>query len=321
MSSIGIKFAVTAVVILLSMTGGYLCRRLQWVKEAAGEIIMTVVAVFGYPGVGFLTLWGTRLDSSDVLMPLLAVVHSAIMTFLSLALARYFTTERPEKGLFAVAGGLGNNGFTMGAFVLYLLYGEEGLGVANIYFILFMIVVVGLMYPIARHYATEQPKGSMGSLILHSIFDWRSIGLPISLLGILLSAARVPRPQAVMTWHVVDILVYLLTPMAFFGIGLRLHFSKVIPLWRPILGLAVTRFILAALVGLALAYATWLTPWAFRGLRWNVFIVEAFVPTAVTMVAVANMFGLCPREASVLFVANTVLYLVMVLPVVWWIFG
>jgi predicted permease len=315
------KFAFTAIVVILAMTGGYLCRRLRWLQESAGEVIMTIVAVYGYPGVGFLTLWGTTLDSSDVLMPLLAVVHSTVMTFLSLALARYFTTERAERGLFAVAGGLGNNGFTMGAFVLYLLYGEEGMGVANIYFILFMPVVVLLMYPIARHYATEQPQGSMASLIWRSLIDWRSIGLPVSLLGILLSALRVPRPGAIAAWHVVDILVCLLTPLAFFGIGLRLHFSKVIPLWRPILGLAVIRFVVAAVVGLALAYATWITPWAFRGLRWNVYVVEAFVPTAVTMVAVANMFGLCPREASVLFVANTVMYLVLVLPVVLLIFS
>jgi len=30
----------------------------------------------------------------------------------------------------------------MGAFVLYLLEGETGMGIANIYFILFMLVVV-----------------------------------------------------------------------------------------------------------------------------------------------------------------------------------
>ncbi|HOW63844.1 MAG TPA: hypothetical protein P5186_01325 [Candidatus Paceibacterota bacterium] len=321
MSSIAIKFVATSIVIILAMAGGYLCRRMQWIKEAAGESIMTVVAVYGYPGVGLLTLWGTILHRSDMFMPIMAVFHSAVMTLISLALAGYFTQERTEKGLFAVAGGLGNNGFTMGAFVLYLLYGEQAMGVANVYFILFMIVVVLLMYPIARHYATAQPQGSMGSLILHSIFDWRSIGLPISLIGIVLSVMGVPRPAVITSWHVVDILVYFLTPLAFFGIGLRLHFSKVIPLWKPIVGLALMRFVVAAVVGLAMAYATWLTPWPFRGLRWNVFVVEAFVPTAVTMVAVANMFDLCPREASVLFVANTVMYLVLVLPVVWWFFG
>jgi predicted permease len=321
MSTLGIKFAATAVVVIAGMAGGYVCRRQRWLSEKVGEFIMTFVAVLGYPAVGFLTLWGTVFHRNDVAMPLLAVTHAALMTFLSLALSGYFTDDRPEQGLFAVAGGLGNNGFTMGAFVLYLLYGEEGLGIANIYFILFVPVVVLIMYPLARHYATEQPKGSMLELIYHSLLDWRSIGLPISLLGIVFSAAGVARPPIVVTWHLVDGLVYILTPLAFFGIGLRLHFSRIIPLWRMILGLALVRFGLAAVVGVALACATWLTPWPFHGLRWNVFVVEGFVPTAVTMVAVANMFGLRPREASVLFVVNTTMYLVLVLPVVWWLFG
>ena len=38
----------------------------------------------------------------------------------------------------------------------------------------------------------------------------------------------------------------------------------------------------------------------------------------VTMVAICNMFGLRPREASVLFIANTVMYLVLILPLVLW---
>jgi hypothetical protein len=38
-------------------------------------------------------------------------------------------------------------------------------------------------------------------------------------------------------------------------------------------------------------------------------------------VAVANMFSLKPQESSVLFVANTVMYLVLVLPMVFWLFG
>jgi predicted permease len=88
-----------------------------------------------------------------------------------------------------------------------------------------------------------------------------------------------------------------------------------------LIGLAVVRFGVAAAVGVALSWLTWLTPWPLHGLRWNVNVVESFVPTAVTMVAVANMFSLRPREASALFVVNTVMYLVLVLPVVFWIFG
>ena len=63
------------------------------------------------------------------------------------------------------------------------------------------------------------------------------------------------------------------------------------------------------------------TPWPLVGLSRDVFLVQAFVPTAVMLVAMANMFSLRPRTASVLFVANTLIYLVLVLPWVLWAFG
>jgi predicted permease len=306
---------------VLTTVGGYLCRRLAWVSERTGERLMTLVAVFGYPVVGFFSVWGLHLKPSDAALPILAVVQVVLMTFLSLAMAPWFTEDRAERGLFAVAGGLGNNGFTMGAFVLYLLYGEDGMGLANVYFIAFIPLVVVLFYPLARHFASAQPAGSLGRLILRSLLDWRSLGLPASIVAVILSASGVPRPVQVSSWRLLDILVFTITPLAFFGIGLRLHLSKIRPLVRILAGLALVRFVLGAILGLGLAWLSQFTPWPLADLRWKIFVVEGFVPTAVTMVAVANMFGLRPREASVLFVVNTVLYLALVLPLVLWIFG
>lgn len=321
MSPVVSKFILSSVVIVVAMAGGYLCQRFQWVSERVGEKIMTFVGVFGYASVAFLSVWGIRWHAGDFLLPVLGALHMVVMVFLSLALSGLVTRDRPEKALFAIAGGTGNNGFTMGAFVLYLLYGEPGMGLSNVYILLFMPVAVLVMFPLARHYASEQPAGSVWTLIRRSLFDWRSIGLPIALAGIGLSVLGVPRPSQVASWHLLDVLVYTITPLAFFGIGLRMHVSKVWPMGKMLAGLAVVRFGLGLLVGLALAWLARFTPWPFADVRWNVFVVQSFVPTAVTMVAIANMFNLRPNEASVLFVVNTVMYLVFVLPLVWLWFG
>lgn len=309
-----LKFVITAAVILLAMLAGYLCRRFGWLREEVGETLMTFVAVFGYPAAGLLTIWGTPLRASDAMLPLGCVAHVLVMTLLSLALARFVTRDRAEIGLLAMTGGIGNNGFTMGAFILYLLHGEQAMGLSNIYLIMFMPVAVLLMYPIAKHHAASGASGSFLDLLRSSLLDWRAIGLPVSLAAIALSAAGVPRPVQFTQWHLIDILVYTITPVAFFSIGLRFHGSKILPLWRQIAWLAVVRFPIGAAAGIAIAWLASLTPWAFENLRWNVFVFQAFVPTAVTSVAIANMFALKPREASVLFVSNTLLYLVIVLP-------
>lgn len=321
MTEMTIRFTIAAGAVMAATAAGYVCRVLGWAGDRAARRIMTFVGVFAYPIVGGLSIWGTPLHLSDIALPLSAAAHIVAMTFLSLALARFVAKDRAETGLFATAGGTGNNGFTMGAFVLYLLYGEPGMGLSNLYILLFVPTMVLLLYPIARHYSSAQPTASMRKLIVSSLFDWRSAGMPLVVLGIVLSVMGVPRPPQIVAWHVLDILVFTITPMAFFGIGVLLHFSRVQALGRMLVGLAVVRFVLGAVVGLALATVTWWTPLALRDLRWNVVVVQSFVPTSVTMVALANMFDLRPREASVLFVVNTAMYLLLVLPVVMWLFG
>jgi len=60
------------------------------------------------------------------------------------------------------------------------------------------------------------------------------------------------------------------------------------------------------------------TPWPLTARTGNVFLIQCFTSTAVTMVAMANMFHLRPAQASVMFVLNTFMYVMCVLP---WCFG
>ena len=88
-----------------------------------------------------------------------------------------------------------------------------------------------------------------------------------------------------------------------------------------IAGLAVVRFGVGVGLGLAIAALTRLTPWPLEGITRQAFLIQAFVPTAVIVVAISNMFDLRPQTASVLFVTNTLAYLVGVLPWVLWAFA
>jgi len=121
--------------------------------------------------------------------------------------------------------------------------------------------------------------------------------------------------------YVVPIIMYIVLPTAYFSIGLRLHVSSIALLKRFIAALAGLRFAVCPALGLLLAYVTTLTAHPLTGVGRGVLLINSCVPTAITAVAVANMFRLKPREASVLFVVNTFTYLVVVLPVVFWIFG
>ncbi|HUT57789.1 MAG TPA: hypothetical protein VNA25_08040 [Phycisphaerae bacterium] len=316
-----LNFFITVALIAAATLAGYLARRLRWAPEKAAEPLMTFVLVGGYSSVGFLSIWALRrLDASAAWLPALGAVQVLVMLAACIAIGRLLFADRTEAGLFGVASGMGNNSFTMGAFIVYRIYGAEGLGLANIFCLMWTPLVVLALYPVARAFSTRRPEGTLGRLIFRSIFNWRSVGLPLAAVALVLSARGVPYPRVLHDAHVVDILMFTITPVAFFSIGLRLHLGSVWRYRKSILWLAVTRFGLAAGVGLALAVATRLTPWPLAGLGWNVFLIQAFVPTAVTMVVLANMFHLHPGQASVLFVVNSAMYLAIVLPVVMWLF-
>ena len=315
------KFALTVALLVVSMVSGYGARKFRLVPESAAPILMAIVAVFGYGLVALLSLWQTPLRVTHVWLPTLAMLHVVLMLGVGLAVARGLTRERAERGVFGIAGCLGNTGPTMGGFVIYLLYGEAGLGLVSMLGLMWTPVVVLVCYPVARHFGRTGEPVPLGRLILHSVFDWRAAGALAIVAGILLSRFGPPRPAFVSDYRIVDVLVFLITAAAYFSIGLRLHLRHVPAFGRMILALGATRFAVGLGVGILLASLTRLTPDPLHGMARDVFLIESCVPTAVTMVAIANMFHLAPRVGSLLFVSNTLMYLVLVLPWVLWVFG
>ncbi|MGC9453883.1 MAG: AEC family transporter [Phycisphaerae bacterium] len=310
---------LSVILIIATTAAGYTARRLGVLREGTSRPIMTMVVVFGYSSIALLTIWQLSLEWQDIWLPVLGAVHVAVLAGVALLLGRRLFEERRRRGLLAVAAAVGNVGPTLGGLVVYLLYGIEGLGLAGIYGLMFTPVTVLLLYPIAKAHQSEGEP--LRAIVVRSLLDWRSVALPIALAGVVLSAIGAPYPRLLEQIHLVDILVFAIAATAYFAIGLRLYVGYVRTIKAMIATLSAVRFVAGLSVGLGLYALTRLTPWPLECLPMKVFIIEAFVPTAVTTVAVADMFGLRPRLGSVLFVANTVIYLVVILPFVWWVFG
>ncbi len=315
------KLAILLSITVLPTLAGYAARRLKLASEKLGEFLMIFMLVFGYAAVSFLSIWGIKLHVSDMWLPSLGMVHAILILIAGLVAARLITHDRGEIGLLGLASGFGNAGFTMGGFVAFQLYGQTGLALASIYCLAWTPITVLVTYPVARYFASEKRTSSLPRLMLRCLFDWKSLPLPVTIIALVLSASNVSRPQVIDDYRVLDILVYSTTAIAYLAIGLRLHVGGIIVLKKHIALLAGTRFALAAIVALAMVALTKLTPWPLLGIASRVYLIESFAPTAVTMVGVANIFNLKPRQASVLFVANTLMYLLFILPFVLWLFA
>lgn len=316
------RFVLITGLVAGAMLAGYLARRVLKVRESVAHKAMWFVVVVGYPSVGLLSVWQIHLAAEHAWLPVLAAVYITSLTFIALGLGKLLTRDRSLGGLFGLAGGLGNTGFTMGAFLCYQFFGKQGLGLAAVHDLAWSLMTVCLMYPLARHYSAEQPlKAGLRRLLWLSVWDIRSLSLAATIVGIVLNVAAVPVPAVLPRIRFTEAMMFTAASLAFFSVGLRLHMSQVRPLWKLIVGLGVVRFVIGPALGAALAALTYLTAFPLTGVARQVFAVETCIPTAVTMVAIANLFNVRPREASVLFVFNTAMYLALCVPILAWLFG
>jgi len=311
-----------AAIIIGSLSAGYGARRGGLLGERLAKVLMAVITVAGYPIIQAVAIWRMDLRIEHAWMPSLGAVTALIMAFVAIGVSRRITAVPRRRGLLVVHSCMFNTGVTMGGLVLLGLYGaDKGLGLMGIYSLMWAPFVVLVTYPIARHYSPTHAGGSLGGLMIRSVFDWRSVGLPLVIASVFVSAYRVPCPPQIGQWHVPAILAYSTVVLGFFSIGLRLHFSHTKQLLGLIGALAVLRFVVAGVVAVGLMLATRWTPWPLAGIEGRAFVIEAIMPTAVTSVGIASLFDLDADEAATIFVINTLSFLVLIMPVIFVVCG
>jgi len=314
------RAALSLAIIIASTIVGHVARRLGLARESSAAGIMTVVTVAGYPIVGFFAIWRIPLHWSVVWLPVLGGLQATLMAIVALLIGRRLFADRAERGLVGLSSGIGNHGVTMTGLVIYLLFGNIGLGLNTVYAIYTFFALVLLSYTIAQAYSPDASHRSIADLMIGNLLNWRAAGLYTCLAAIVLTACGVQVPEAVDRWHVVDIAIYAVIVFAYFSIGLRLHLPQILGMGRAIAVTLVVRHVIGLAIAFGLAGLTFLTPWPLNGLALKVFLIQSSVPIGVMGVAVANMFHIKPQEASALFVVSSIAYLAVGIPLVLWIF-
>jgi len=293
------RFLASLTLIAASTALGYLARKRNWLDEHCARRLMTAVSVFGYPAVGFLAIWRAAPPPIAAWLPALGAVQTTLMALFALRIGRHLFADRAERGMVGFSCGIGNHGVTMAGFVVYLLYGERGLGLSTVYAMYTFFAFVLLSYTIAQTHAPAARKIGLGELMLGNLLHWRAAGLYTCLAAIA---------------HAVIV-------GAYFSIGLRLHFRSARGLGRAVLVTLGVRHLVGPLIGLFLVGLTRLTPYPLEGLALRIFLIQSSVSVGVMGVAVANMFFIKPKEASLLFVVSSAFYLAVGIPLALWIFG
>ncbi len=318
------KLLFLIVLIAGSIGAGYLGRRLG-VGQRTARVLMYIVVTVPYTLVGFLSIWVLDFRIEFALLPVFGLAIMCAGLGGGAAFARALHMERRSAGAFVLVAGASNLGFTMGGFVNYALFGEQGLAIAAMYTMFWNVGMVLVLYPIARHYgyAGGEP---LWKLIVANFWDIRSLPLLSVLTGLTLNLCGAPRPAffgraLVFQLDSLGLLIIAGAILSFFTTGLRLHFAHLHLHRRLYVIVAGIKFILMPLVGAVLVGAMCLIGRPIPPPGWQVVLVQASTPAAIYAVVISNLFDLDDRLASIIFVVNTATYLVVVLPVLLFVFG
>jgi predicted permease len=336
------EFFALVVVSAMSIAAGYISRERGWLDEDFSRKVHWVTIVILWSSAGFFALWNLEPKIANlwvlVIEPLLVVIPA----FLIIPLAKSIKLKRNQVGVLALAAGLRNSGFALGAFLAYAILpvgeflrqqsGPDGvlapqrasdLSISALAYGLLIVMtmsmaVVIFLFPMVQHFASdEEDKQPIGRIIYQSFVDWKAMLFYSSAAGIALAYSPIPCPPIVHDWYILKVLIFVGSGAAYFGIGMRLHLDQVRPHLKSHAILGAVKFIATPVLTIGLLLiARNVGPAPPPAMLDQTFILIAFMPTAIQTVIVANLFHLDARMAGSVWIVNTLIFVCLVLPAI-----
>ena len=316
-----VQFTVFCVFNAVCLAAGYGARRRGLLGEHTARPIHFITVSFVWGAVALLSLWKLPPQEANLWLVAIEPLLVAVPAFAVVPIARRMGCDNKQTGVIATAAGLGNLGFTLGAYLCYTLLGDSaGQGDAALAYAVAQVNLMAMsgvlmMYPLARHFGGQHTDDrSITRLIVTSFFDLRAMMVHCAIVGVVLAYLEVPYPAVIDDYKTIDVLFYLGGFGGYFGIGLRLRLGDARKYLREHALLAAVKFAGIPLLSLGILAAINLTPVPLASLGQRVVVVEAFMPVAIQGVMIANLFHLDGRMASTLWLVNTVLFVLLPLP-------
>lgn len=290
------KLILMLSVILGSLVIGYLARKLGLAPVSLSPRITRTTMTWVQPVLVALLIWGLEAPGwRTALLPVLAATLMLVMWPVGAGIARLQGLARPQAGSMVASCMFSNLGLTFGAFICYVLLGEQGAALGMIWCIAFMPMLFGVGFVVARLYGGEAQQ-SLRHTVRDILRDPASrnplLGFAVGGVLHLLAPERPPVGA-----QVVDLLVPLSTGIYLFAIGLSLRLTSVVTYWRECLTIGSVKFVLTPVAGLALAWLVGYAAMEDRALLQVVFIQSA-TPTAIMGLVLAQIFDLDEQLAN-----------------------
>ncbi|WP_432797309.1 AEC family transporter [Poriferisphaera sp. WC338] len=316
-----LEFIFFTVFNIASFFAGYVTRRKNWLNADVSRRIHFHTVAWIWSAAVLLSLWRFPFQAQDYWLLAIIPLMVAVPAFAVIPICQHLSMPRSRIGVMACACGMGNMGFTLGAYLCYVMLSPPANALAYGIAAVSMMQISStiMLYPIARYFGRHLEDDQPLWIMMIKSFDLRAMPLYAAVIGLLLARFGPPAPLVLWDYNLMDIIFYLGAFGAIYGIGMRVHVSD----WKRYLPehilLAAMKFLFIPVLAWGMLQAINTTALKTDDLFNSVIIIESFMPTALMTVMMANMFHLDTRLASSAWLINTVLFLVIPLPfILWW---
>jgi predicted permease len=296
------KFILFQCLIIVPFLVGFRVKSLISDPSAVSKKVIRANLTLLEPPVIFWTIWGLRIGADMIVLPVAGLCIVMVGFALGRASLPLLRLEGAGRKTYLISASLANHGFTMGGFICYLFLNEAGLALSSI----FLIYFVPYTFMVIFSYA----QAGRGGLTLRTARDfalsYRNMPLLAALAALSLLAAGVPRPAFNPP---VDLVMMLSVVLYYWTLGLGFNLRDVKAPGREQAVLAGIKFLAIPAAAFLLLYRAPLG----HDVK-SVIQIQSFMPAAIYSVVTAVLFDLDARLASSLFVINTLLFILLVLP-------
>jgi predicted permease len=313
------KFIIFLITIYGSLIAGYGSRYLFNGLVEKSRTLTRVFLIFLTPLITLNAFWSVDLRGVQLLtMPLISVGVQALAMLPGFLLSKLLHLDGSEKGSFIACSMFSNTGPTLGVFLCFILFGDQGLYLASWYITLYMPFYYFVGFPLMSSISGKghyRIRDAFKDLVSNPV----SI-VPISsmILGMGLNLAGLERPP-LLNLLVTRYLTYLLTASFSFAIGMGLNFRRSFTYVKHSLWISAIKFLYNPLMSLLIMWALGYFGMA-NALPMKVVFVESFMPTAILAVVLSKIFRLNEDLANAAWILTT-LIVVPILPAIFFMQG
>lgn len=308
---INLKLTIFWIIIFTSFIGGGLFRKYFPGRDEAAKKLITFNLIFIEPPILLWTIWGLSLNSDAALLPIAGLLTVICGFIAGIMFCRILKLRGTSADSFKISSSLSNQGITMGGMICYLIAGEAGLGLASIYIIYYLPFVFIIIFPFARYSSMKYSSAVSESIVKLSDFitfftNLRNLPLIGILAAFFLQIIDLPRPDI---FFPLDFLLFTVVGVYYFTLGMSFKLSDLTEYKKEQASLTLIRFMIIPALTFAAVYPFNLTP-EVKG----VILIQSLMPAAVYSVISTVLYDLDSRLNSSLFAMNTLIFLIIVLP-------